>query len=256
MISKLGFLSAEAEDSERQLLESYRELFSVSARLSQLFVRLLSEADLDQTSVKSMVMNALAAKSLELFQSCVILLKKGCIPASRVVCRALIETVYKLCAVLLSSDGIDAYVCQEKACRLNKLKNIQKYKQKYPNAKIAPGIESEIETLSKEKPAKIEPHKWASMAQMEDFNHLYYQGMSDDTHANIESLNHYFDEQSEYALTFGPSDKGLGLIAAACYRTAINAIAKYSVFLSIDVQAELASISKETDLLEEKYGDC
>jgi hypothetical protein len=50
---------------------------------------------------------------------------------------------------------------------------------------------------------------------MDDFHNIYYQGLSDDVHANIESLNHYFDESSEHMMNFGPSDKDLLAVAAA-----------------------------------------
>lgn len=253
MISELGFLSPEVSEDEHQLTMNYRELFNLSERLSKLFVRLLKDATLDHTSVRNMAMNSLAAKSLELFQSSVILLRKGCIPAAKVLCRAQIETVYKVCAIQLVTDGIDRYINQEKSTRLQKLRSIQKYKQKHQRSGIAPGIEAEIDTLSKEKPKKTEPHEWASLAQMDDFHNLYYQGMSDDTHGNIESLNHYFDENSDHVMNLGPSDKGLSIVAAACHRTLINAIEKYASFQQVNVATDLAVLSRENDALEEKH---
>lgn len=255
MISKLGFLSSEAEESEKQLIGAYIDLFELSRRLSKLYIGLLRESELDSTSVKNLIMNALAAKSLELFQSSIILLRKGCIPAAKITCRALIETVYKLCAIQLETDGIDTYISQEKYTNLQKLRSIQKYKQNHSNSGIAPGIESEIDNLSKEKPKKTEPHKWAFLAKMEDFHNLYYQGMSDDTHANIESLNHYFDENSPHNVIFGPSDKGLALTANACHRTLINAAEKFALFQNVNIATELIKINSENDLLEEKYGN-
>jgi len=255
MISELGFLSSEVEKSEKQIIETYTDLFEVSERLSKLFIDLLKASELDRTSPKNLTMNALAAKSLEVFQSCIILLKKGCIPAAKITCRALIETVYKLCAIQLANDGIDLYICQEKSTRLQKLRSIQKYKQKHIGSGIGPGIESEIDALSKEKPKKTEPYEWASLAKMEDFHNLYYQGMSDDTHANIESLNYYFDENSAHIVSFGPSDKGLVIVAAACHRTLINAIEKFALFRNVNIATELSQLSGENDVLEGKYGN-
>ena len=253
MISELGFLSPEAGEDGQQLEMSYQEVFSLSERLSRLFVQLLKDAPLDHTLVRNVVMNGLAAKSLELFQSSVILLRKGCIPAARVVCRAQIETIYKVCAIQLASDGIGRYISQEKSTRLQKLRSIQKYKQKHPKSGVAPGIEAEINSLSKEKEKKTEPHKWASLAQMHDFHNLYYQGMSDDTHGNVESLNHYFDEDSDHIMSFGPSDKGLPIVAVACHLALINAIEKYALFQQVDVTTDLANLSRENDELEKKY---
>lgn len=253
MISELGFLSPEVSEDEQQLTTNYHELFNLSERLSKLFVRLLKDAPLDHTSVRNMAMNSLAAKSLELFQSSIILLRKGCIPAARVLCRAQIETVYKVCAIQLAPDGIDRYINQAKSTRLQKLRTVCKYKQKHPKSGIAPGIEAEIDTLTKEKPKKTEPHEWASLAQMDDFHHLYYQGMSDDIHGNIESLNHYFDENSTHIINFGPSDKGLPIVAVICHRTLINAIEKYASFQEVNVATDLAFLSGENDALEKKH---
>ena len=253
MISELGFLAPEVDESEKQLATTYCEFFDLSERLSKLLIRLLRDAELDHASLRNVTINALAAKSLELFQSSAILLKKGCIPGAKVLCRAQIETVYKLCAIQLTVDGIDRYVDQEKKIRLQKLKNIQKYKQRHPNSGIAPGIEAEIDTLSRESLRKTEPHEWASLAQMDDFNDLYYQAMSDDTHGNIESLNHYFDENSTHLLNFGPSDEGLAMVAAACNRALINAIEKYASFHNVIVASELAEYSVENNSLERRY---
>lgn len=255
MISETGFLSSEAEESERQIMEGYKELFDVSLRLSRLFIHLLRDSELDRTSHKDLAMNALGAKALELFQSCIILLRKGCVPATKITFRALIETVYKLCAIHLADEAIQLYIRQEKSTRLQKLRSIQKYKQKHPKSEVGHGIESEIEMLSKEKTKKTEPYEWAALAQMEDFHNLYYQGMSDDTHANIESLNHYFDDGSEHLVNFGPTDKGLAIVAVACHRTLINAIEKFASFRNSEVATELANLNSENDVLEGKYGD-
>lgn len=253
MISELGFLSPEVSETEQQLVTDYHDLFDLSENLSKLFIRLLRDASLDHESVRNLAMNTLAAKALELFQSSVILLRKGCIPAARVLCRSQIETVYKLCAIELAPDGIDRYINQEKCTRLQKLRSVQKYKQKYPRSGFGAGIEAEIDSLSKEKPKKTEPHEWASLAQMDDFHNLYYQGMSDDTHGNIESLNHYFDEYSAHLVSFGPSNKGLAIVAAACHRTLINAIEKYGSFQKANVASELALLDGANDALEKKH---
>jgi hypothetical protein len=255
MIADLGFLSSEAEESEKQIIRAYTDLFQLSGQLSKLFISLLRKAGLDRTSIKNLTINALAAKSLELFQSSIILLRKGCVPAANITCRALIETVYKLCAIQLANGGIDLYIHQEKLTRLQKLRSIQKYKQKHPGSGIAPGINTEIDALSKEKSKKTGPYEWASLAKMEDFHNLYYQGMSDDTHANIESLNHYFDQNSAYILSFGPSDEGLALAVVVSHRILINAIEKFALFQNANIASELAQLSGENDVLEGKYGN-
>lgn len=80
MISEVGFLSPEVNESEQQLAMEYRDLFELSERLSKLFIQLLRDAPLDHESVRNMVLNTLAAKALELFQSSVILLRKDVSP--------------------------------------------------------------------------------------------------------------------------------------------------------------------------------
>lgn len=253
MIDKLGFLSPEASEDEQQVIINYHELFTLSERLSELFISLVKKAPLDQTSIINMVMHGLALKALELFQAAVIILRKGCIPAAKVLCRAQIETVYKLCAIQLDHHNIDLYIDHENITRLLKLKGIQKYKQKHPKSGVYPEIEKEIDTLTKRTPKQTKPHKWASLAKMDDFHNLYYQGMSDDAHGNIESLNHYFDNDSDHIMSFGPSDKQLPFVAAACHRTFINAIEKYALFNQVDITTALDKLNKENDLLEDKY---
>jgi hypothetical protein len=86
---------------------------------------------------------------------------------------------------------------------------------------------------------------------MDDFHNLYYQGLSDDVHANIESLNHYFDEASAHFVNFGPSDKGLSEVAAACERTMLSLIETYAQYFSQAVSEELLSLSRRIDDIEQ-----
>ncbi len=250
MISERGFFSPEAAESRQQLRQAYHEVFDIAEQLTRLLIRPLGDAELDERSTKNIAMHALAAKSLELFQCSILLLEGGCIPAAKILCRALIETVYKLVAIQVSIDAIDLYLQQASQSRLQKLKSVVKYKQKHKNSGVAPGIEAEIKCLSKQKPKKTEPSAWAKLAQMEDFHNLYYQGMSDDVHANIESLSHYLDESSTHLVSFGPSDKDLKTVAAACHRTMLNAIEKYAHFLNVNVSQELSGLSRRIDALE------
>lgn len=256
MISELGFFSPEAIESQRQICVVYREVFEVSKQLSALLLRLLRDADLGPVSRRNTAttLNALAAKSLELFQSSLMLLERGCIPAAKVICRTLIETAYKLCAIQISPTAIDLYAQQARHTRLQKLKSIQKYKQKHENASVATGIESEIQSLSTERPKKTEPHTWAALAKMEDFHYFYYQGMSDDVYTNIESLNHYIEDTSTHLINFGPTDKDLTFVAIACQRTIVNAVEKYAQFLNIRVSTELSLLNQKIDALED-HGD-
>lgn len=248
MISELGFFSPEAVESQVDIKKEHQDVFAISEELSKLLLRLLRDAELDQASVKNMAINALAAKSLELFQSSIILLERGCIPAAKVLCRAFIETVYKLCALQLSPNAEELYVAQSSATRLQKLKSLKKYNQKHSTK--APEIDAEVESLAKLKPKITEPHQWALLAQMQDFHDVYYQGLSDDVHSNIESLNHYFDDTSKHLVSFGPSDTHLTLVAAACQRTMLNAIEKYASFQNTNVSNELSQLSPRIDALE------
>jgi hypothetical protein len=253
MISELGFFSPEATDSKGQIRQQYRGTFDTGEQITRLLIPILRDAELDPTSTKNMAVNALAAKGLELFQSSQLLLERGCIPAAKVVSRALIETCYKLCAIHLSPEGINHYTQQAAATRLQKLKSVQRYKQKHGGAGIAPGIEAEIKTLTDQKPPRLEQNQWASLAQMDDFHNIYYQGLSDDVHANIESLNHYCDESSEHMMNFGPSDKDLLAVAAASQRTMLSLIEKYAQHLKQDVTGQLAALNKSINAIEERH---
>lgn len=253
MISELGFLSSDVEEAEKQIIEQYGDLFTLSERLCKLFIGLMKESLIDDTSIKNRTMRALAAKSLELFQSCIILLRKGCIPAAKIICRALIETIYKFCAIQLVDDGIGIYLRQEENSRLKKRRSIQRYKQKYPDFKVSPEIEKEIDALSKKKSKETKPYEWASLAKMEDFHNIYYQVMCDDVHANVESLNYYFDENLSHVVSFGPSDKGLAFTIVVCNRTLINVIEKFALFQNTNVATELSQLNNENEILEEKY---
>jgi hypothetical protein len=51
-------------------------------------------------------------------------------------------------------------------------------------------------------------------------------------------------------VSFGPSDKDLSTVAAACQRTLLNAIEKYALFQNAGVADELSLVSSQIDALE------
>jgi hypothetical protein len=113
-IEDLGFLSKEGLQLEDQIVKSHKEVFQLSDRISQLFLRALKDSEIDPTSRDNLVLNACAARVLELFQSVDILLRKGCAPAAKVVCRTQLEAVYRLCAMHQDNSHIQSYIDQSK----------------------------------------------------------------------------------------------------------------------------------------------
>ena len=248
-LQELGFLSDEAKESEADIVQDFVRVFDLFDKLSVLFIDALSNAKIEPESTEGLVIHAAAARALELSQSADILLRKGCVPAAKLVCRTQLEAVYKLCAIIKNSDLAHEYISQSKFSRLQKLKSIQKYQQDYPDSKAAPNLTKEIDELSVAAKSlkKLAPHDWASKAEMDDFHRVYYQGLSDDTHGNIETLDHYFDKNSDYAFCFGPSVQDLNIVAHACQRGMVNAIIHYTSYVGNSNPEILKPISDEVD---------
>jgi hypothetical protein len=253
MISELGFFSPEAREDELKIGNDYRDLFQLSEQIAKEFLRLLRDANLDRESERNLALNALAARSLEFFQSMINQLRQGSAPPAKVVCRSLIETVYKLRAIQLSSNGIDLFIAQERKSRLQKLKGVQAYRKAHPELGPSKELDAEVEQLTKERPKKTESNEWARLAEMDDFHNLYFQWVSDDTHAGIESLNHYFDEVSPYLMTFGPTDKEISTVAAIGHRSILLALETYARFQCVSI--DLARYRNQTDALENEYAE-
>lgn len=255
MISETGFFSSDIGDDKEQLLAVYGTLFDVSTQLNELLMKLLSTAQMDITKEVHIVVHALAARSAELFQCIVMTLKTGSIPPANVLCRALIENAYKLVAVSSDPNYVEKLNSDEAVSRLSKLQGVQKYKQKYPGFVVASGIEKEIDCLVAKKFKMTNPHTWAELASMADFHNIYYPMLCDEVHANSASVSHYIDTQSEFALNFGPTDKGLPLTLTISNRTLVCCIESYAKFLMADIGAVLQVLSASNDAAEGKFLD-
>ena len=77
---------------------------------------------------------------------------------------------------------------------------------------------------------------------MEDFNNTYYQGFSDDIHGNVETLDHYFDENNSYSFVYSPGEDDLYLVALASQKGTINALSHYSRTADVDLSKELEEL--------------
>jgi hypothetical protein len=107
----------------------------------------------------------------------------------------------------------------------------------------------QIESLSIEVKCikKIQPHEWATLAKMEDFHNIYYQGFSDDVHGNIETLDHYFDVNNAHAFCFSPDDRDLYLVALASQKGTVNALSHYSHTAGIDLSKEMEALNAKVE---------
>ena len=166
-ISELGFASDEAKEFEGHIQKNFADVFNLSDQLSSLFIKSLSKSKIDASSRDNMLLNAAAARTLELFQSVDLLLRRGCIPAAMVLLRSQIEAVYKLCAMVKDPELIEELVRQSSATRPSKLKSVQKYRQKHQVEKGAkPNVVKEIAELAKNKVSKLRPEQWAEWSEM------------------------------------------------------------------------------------------
>lgn len=250
MISELGFFSSQAREDEKRIRADHAELFELAENVSREFLRLLEKAELDPNSDKNLRINALAIRSLELFQSTFNLLGQGAVPGAKVICRGLIESVFKLSALQTSNEGMDMYLAQDHASRLKKLQGFQRYnaqKKLPPSAKI----ENEIDELKKKKIQSPAVSRWAEVAGMTDFYNVYYAVLNDDTHSSVEVLQHYVDDDSNALLNFGPSAKGLSVAGAICLRAILVGLDKYAVYQGAPI--DLSHYCRENDRLEKNF---
>ena len=248
-ISELGFSSDESLLVEKNIFERNEPVFRHSEQISRAFIRTLSSAKIDSKSVLNLLVNASAARSLEFFQSVDILLRRGCVPASKAVCRSQLETVYKCVALCNGSVSPEEYINQSKLSRLQKLKGVQRYQQKYPGSNAIPELQKEIQKLHEETKSikQIKPHHWATQAKMEDFHNNYYQGLSDDVHGNVETMDHYFDQNDNYNFCFFPSEADIDLVAFASQKSIINTVANYAEFNNSNLHSFLENANEVTE---------
>jgi hypothetical protein len=242
-----GFLGddikAWMQDNRRQ----YDDLFALAEKLNADCYTMLGKARPHNKDKRELLVSCLFPRVMELFQGTYLLVTHGMIPASNIMLRALIETMFVLVAIVKDDDALDAYILNDEKERLitaNKILNdTSSTFSEIPIEEVI-RIKAEIEKKHEgKKLPKLTTEYFSKKAGLHDWYMTVYAVTSKSVHAAVKDMEQYLAIGSDLqvkSIKFVPTDAGtIGILATAC-----NA-------LGMGLEAFLAVLNLETDICTE-----
>lgn len=202
------YSDSQLASARSQIEAKHKEVLSIGQDCYMRLCSRLSGVEYEPQTTEEAVY-ALCARILELSAVTLRCLSFGSVPSAKILTRSILEASYKVCALLRDTKNHDQFINDDTAARLRLNKMILEFKKDKGATHIAKGIEKKIDELQALKSLKIDPSKWATLAGMTDFHHLFYPWLCSDAHTNAAALDHYFAEEQDYALEIGPGDEDL-----------------------------------------------
>ncbi len=181
---------------------------------------------------------ALSARVIELSAASLICFRNGLVPSAKILTRSVLESTYKIRALLRDSTNLEQFLNDDIAARLQLHKKIHEYKKDKKAKNLAKGIETKIDEFAAQKATKIDPLEWAVRAQMVDFHRLFYPWLSSNTHGNAVDIDHYFNPQCDYSLEIGPCDIDLPVTSMILSRCLVLVLRSLGSTVNIEDESD------------------
>lgn len=228
------------EDNRR----AYVDLFQFSEKINSDCYTMLETARPHNKDKRELLVSCLFPRVMELFQATYLLVTRGMIPASNIMLRSLIETMFVLVAITKDNEALDSYILNDERERLitaNKIINDSSSSfSEIPLAEVI-RVKSEIEKkLDGKKLPKLTTEYFAKKAELYDWYLTVYAVTSKSVHAAVKDMEQYLDigsDEKVKSIKFIPTAMGtIGILATAC-----NA-------LGMALEAFLATLNLDTDI--------
>lgn len=227
-----GFVGEQIKEWITNIRSDHSDLFDLAVDTNKLCQKAMFELDAHSRHEQEVIIASLYMRSLATFQGVTLLSERGMIPQARILARALLETVFTLCALCKKSELVNVFINEDKKKRLKFLYKFRKfYGGKFPDDTKP----DEIEKLEKELQAdvnrdKIQTRKtedWAEDAGLTAWYLTAYAVLSDSVHTKVSDLERHIatDEKGEIAeFKWGPDVSGLDEVLLLGIETMIVAL--------------------------------
>lgn len=242
-----GFLGNDIKVWIANNRREYDNLFKLAEKLNFDCYAMLERARPHNKDKRELLVSCLFPRVMELFQATYLLVSRGMIPASNVMLRSLIETMFVLVAIAKDSEALDAYILNDERERLitaNKIINdTSSTFSEIPLEEVI-RVKSEIEkNLDGKKLPKLTTEYFSKKAGLHDWYLTVYAVTSKSVHAAIKDMEQYLDigsDEKVKSIKFTPTSNGtIGILSTAC-----NA-------LGMALETFLATLNLDTDITKE-----
>lgn len=215
--------------------KQYAALFALSESLSRDALSFILSLQVHNRDSRQLFVSSLLARSFQLHLACLQTTEGGLEAPSDVLLRALLETVFTLCAIARRPDTLEHYVSADHKARLTLLNAARASKsQGFAAAKAAATDErkSELETQVASSLPPLGVEELARRADLHDWYDGIYRVLSQTSHSTVRDMEQYFvlnsagDEIEALRLTPSAEETARLLKTAGSFLlTAMNAAA-------------------------------
>ncbi len=226
-LSENGFISSEVRVWIKKFRSEYSEVFNLADETNRFCQKSVFQLDAHSKHLHEILVATLYIRTLSNYQAVILLAERGMMPEARTITRAMLETVFSLCAVAKSEQLATDYVREDQKKRLKFLNKFKEFHGDLPKDVDVDEIE-ELENRLKEdiKQKKIKERttkQWAEEAGLSNWYLTAYALLSDSVHTKVRDLERYLVVNGNHEIKefkWGPDDTGMDEILL----TAIEAI--------------------------------
>jgi len=211
-----GFLSEEAEEGYKKILDAYKDVFTLARKTNQEAMNTLRAMHTDWNDRSRIIVAALYSRIVETYQAILLLLNMGMVAQARMLVRTGLEALFSMAAIVKDHELVQSYVAQHYGSVIQALRAAKRWKQKtlrgrLDTEKIDELIAQNQAELEATKNRKLKVWQWAEKAGLDDFYNVFYVENSSAVHSDVWALNDYMKgvPGEELGIYFGPTDIGL-----------------------------------------------
>jgi hypothetical protein len=216
-IDENGFLGEQIKRYIEKIRSTYRDFFELAEDMNRLCQKTMFSLDVRSRDPHGITVGSLYIRCLTTFQGLVLLAERGMMAQARVLARALIETLFTLCAIVKKPELLDVYFKEDKKRRLRFL---EKFKE-FHGGKLPENVkQEEIKTIEKDLKEDIDregirirkTEEWAADAELATWYLTAYAVLSDSVHTTARDLEDHLkvnDRGDIEEFLWGPDGRGV-----------------------------------------------
>lgn len=206
----VGFFGEYGEEVKENIIKDNAEIFSLSSELNYACHDVLRSAKINLESGKDLIVSCLFVRSLELYQSTVMLLQSGMVNGARIVLRCLLEVTFRIHDVGEREDAYRQYIGESVISQRDTAK-----KAKDLSSLLGVNLTGNLDDRIKELDDKISSNKWSKLSayklsEFSGMSALYisaYHLLSKTVHASSSDIeSHLHFDSSSVVSGFGYSE--------------------------------------------------
>jgi len=187
-----GYLGSEIKAWINKFREEHKAFFLLAEDYNRFCHLSMSEIDAHNKDIQEILVVSLYIRSLNNFQSVIILCERGMMPETRIMARAMLEVTFILCAIVKDPQLANDFVNEDQEKRITYIKKLRQLQRERPdNTEML-----KIDAMEKELEENIEKidiyerttKEWAEKAGLLKLYLTAYTIFSSSVHAKISDL--------------------------------------------------------------------